>query len=315
MQKTTCFNQASQNKKENVTTQQPKASGSNRPQVNTTNPLNCGASTSSSEMMQDGQLENASYIPHLNVNCECCSEEALAEISEKRQSIFNEDSSNLCNNAKKAKIEDTTSDSSCDDDWQFIENEKLDEFGNNNKIVQINLNEKVNQNQQSDNNNRSSCENLDDPIRRKSDSSLLNLKKSFDNVDIATSSLCNGQIANIKISCKKCGKSKSKITEEIVKLNEQLKSSHRTEEEISAKVKQFIDFLDTKLESTEAVRSESTVPPDSSGPSTSVEQSFSINDNTSENTGALSNEESNIEPSCSFNTSKRFITLEDLQSR
>lgn len=327
MQKTTCFNQASQNKKENVTINQPKASGSS--QVNITNPLNCEASTSSCEMVQNGQFENASYIPHSkdsqNINCECCSEQVLAEISEKRQSIFNEDGSDLCNNAKKAKIEDTTSDSSfeevvesiqkCDDDWQFIENEKLDEYANNNKTIQLNLNETSNQNQQSDNNESSSCENLVDTIRRKSDSSLVNLKKSFDNVDISTSSNFNGQIANIKICCKKCGKSKSKITEEIIKLNEQLKSSHRTEKEISAKIKQFIDYLDTKLESTEAVRNEVTVPLDSSGPSTSVEQSFSINDSNSENIGALSNEESNNQPSCSFNTSKRFITLEDLQSR
>ena len=329
MQKTTCFNQASQTKKENVTTQQPKASGSNISQVNNTNPLNCGASTSSSEMVQDVQFENASYIPHLNdssqnINCECCSEEALAEITVKRQSIFNEETSDLCNNAKKAKIEDATSDSSfeevvvasirqCDDDWQFIENEKLDELGNtnNNKSIQLNLNETVNQNQKSDNNNRSSCENLVETIRRKSDSSLLNLKKSFDNVDISTSSNHHlGQIANFKVSCKKCGKSKStKITAEIVKLNEQLKSSHHTENEIGAKIKQFIDYLDTK--SIEVVSNDVLAPTDTSGSSTSVEQKF----NSSENTEASLNEESITQPSCSFDNSKRFITLEDLQSR
>ncbi|XP_070507254.1 putative leucine-rich repeat-containing protein DDB_G0290503 [Chironomus tepperi] len=328
LQKTTCFNQASQTKKENVMTQQPKASGSNLSQINNTNHLNCGASTSSSEIMQDGQDENASYIPHLKnnqlLNCECCSDEALAEISEKRQSIFNEENNDLCNNPKKAKIEDTTSDSSfeevvasirqCDDDWQFIENEKLNEFGNNNinnKSIQLNLNETFNQKQQSD--KTSSCENLVEVVRRKSDNSLLNLKKSFDNVDISTSSNCNGQVTNIKISCKKCGKPKSKITEEIVKLNEQLKSSHRTEKEISTKIKQFMDYLDTKLESTETVRNEINMPIDTSGPSTSVEQNLRINFTNFEKTEASSNEES-TQPSCSFNTSKRFITLEDLQS-
>lgn len=274
-------------------------------------------------MMQDGQFENASYIPHSKesqkkMNCECCSDEALAEISEKRQSIFNEENSDLCNSAKKAKLEDTTSDSSfeevaasfrqCDDDWQFIENEKLDEFVSNNKNIQLNLNEAVNQIQQSDN----KCENLVEPVRRKSDSSLLNLKKSFDNVDISTSSICNGQIANFKISCKKCGKSKSKITDEIVKLNEQLKSSHRSDEEISAKIKQFIDYLDTKLESAETVRNEASLPIVTSEPSTSIEQNFSIS---SENVVTTIDEESNSQPSCSFNTSKRFLTLEDLQSR
>ncbi|KAL7045951.1 hypothetical protein ACKWTF_002414 [Chironomus riparius] len=322
LQKTTCFNQASQSKKENVTTQQPKASGSNISQVNNINPLNCGASTSSREMAQVLPFENASYIPHLydiqNINCECCSDEAFEEISKKRQSIFNEKNSDLCNNAKKAKIEDTTSDSSFeevvastrqfDDDWQFIENENLNELGNTiyNKSIQFNLNETVNQNQKSDNNNRSSCGNLVETIRRKSDSSLLNLKKSFDNVDISTTSNFHlGPIVNFKVLCKKCGKYKSKITEEIVILNEQLKSSHYTENEISAKIKQFIDYLDTK--STEVVSNDVLVP---TGSSTSVEQKF----NSSENTEASLNEESITQPCCSFDISKRFITLEDLQS-
>lgn len=246
-------------------------------------------------------------------DCECCSDEELAEISEKRQSILNADLKDLFKNSKKVKLEDDSSDSSfeevaagntskqSDDDWQFVENDKHDD---KDCTRPLNPGETV---------DKIPVSNVTKSTRRKSDSSLLNLKKSLSNSE----TLCNSEIANIHISCKKCGKSRSKITEELLKLNEQLKSSNRSEDEITAKILQFIDYLDEKLESSE--QETNGMASSSLGPSTSTSTDQNVENLMSSSPVPepvqLDDSKIDNQPSCSFDTTKRFINLDDIHSR
>lgn len=91
-------------------------------------------------------------------------------------------------------------------------------------------------------------------MRRRSDSQLLGLKKS-NSITIDASSFdpsqSGSEVKKLKISCNRCGKAKSNIKKEILKLSEQLKSSNKSEAEVNAKIKEFLDYLESKSQPSE----------------------------------------------------------------
>lgn len=236
-------------------------------------------------------------------DCECCSDEEYAEISQKCQSILNSDVRDLHVSTKKAKLDTSSSDSSfeevatkqSDDDWQIVDSVKPCD-GVNEQSELLNTNQIPSSNKCS---------------RRKSDSSLLNLKKSR-NVDGIHLSVHNDEVTNFQISCKKCGKSKARIKDELLKLSEELKSSNRSEDEISAKIKEFIEYLDTRLEpgtSTEVSSNVTEAPSNFNSESNMDTSSLAMDTEPMEETKV------DEKPTSSFDPSKRFLTLADIQSR
>lgn len=143
--------------------------------------------------------------------------------------------------------------------------------------------------------------------RRRSDSDL-NLN------NISTPLIYNPK--NIKVSCKKCGRAKTKIKQEILKLSEQLKVSDRTEEEINANIQNFKDYLQTMRshESSEATKTlgiPQNIPDSGSNDEIDVlDENEEINEFPS-TSGTSNNVASTYAPP---KESKRFISLNDIQS-
>jgi hypothetical protein len=329
-----------------------------------------------------------------HADCDC-SDDEIDEISEKRQSIFDASGggpSGLSNSAKKTKLSNSSSIESSsfedfavkpstnqsDDDWQFVDKiAPLKKVENADEKSTVSLTSMQNDANQSSHNpsiataalsagNEMCQSNIAGPsscngearkllLRRKSDSSLLSIKKS-NSITIDTSS-CNATYSNkenevqkIKVSCNRCGKEKSRIKNEILKLSEQLKSSERSEDEINAKIKEFMDYLESRSQPSETEDLQQPLINNSSS------NNNNSNNNTNNNESALPNSSSHDEieenildenegihvypiddfspapqqqsssftqptlftsqPSCSFsNAPKRFLSLGDINSR
>jgi seryl-tRNA synthetase len=165
--------------------------------------------------------------------------------------------------------------------------------------------------------------------RRRSDSSLLSLRKSS-SIFLDTSALdptqrYDREVKKLKVSCNKCGKAKSKIKSEILKLSEQLMSSNKSEAEVNAKIKEFLDYLESKSQPSEMTETEaSSIEENVEGA-----QCASIpTSNSHEDIGANifdENEGINVYPSASHSSyqplttqdagaTRRFISLDDIHS-
>lgn len=365
LQKTTCFNQSTQqNRREHVTTQQPM------PMPRPTNPTSPQTTSSTSSFIpqqqnpgtsratQNSVPRNSNDKPSCHLDCDC-SDDEIVEISEKRQSIFDAGGpSGLhlnppLSNAKKTKLSNSSSIESSsfeevavikpanqsDDDWQFVEktSSPIEKEEDKNLVDETNRSSSPSQVNVSDMchsfipNSTTQVPEVRKLIRRRSDSSLLSIKKSS-SITIDTSSFnsahCNNssEMKKIKISCRKCGKAKSKIKDEIMKLSDQLKSSNKSEDEINAKVREFMDYLESKSqpsEMTETDESESQLLiPNAQNenllPNSSSHDEIEANifdENEGINVYA-SDTASSSQPSCSFdNVPKRFLSLDDIRSR
>lgn len=202
----------------------------------------------------------------------------MLEISEKRQSIFdgNAGPSGANNKTKTILASSSSSDSSSfeevgtsavklnDETWQLIEKTASNGIRTVEKppdqlsIDEITMTVTSSPNQTSSNSNEMSRSLMPEPVtnpevrrltRRRSDSSLLSLRKS-NSITIDMSSFdpsqSGSEVKKLKISCNKCGKAKSNIKREIMKLSEQLKSSNKSEIEVNSKIKEFLDYLESK---------------------------------------------------------------------
>jgi hypothetical protein len=163
--------------------------------------------------------------------------------------------------------------------------------------------------------------------RRRSESSIIGLMvQNNRNVDasLLIANVGNDRdVKNLKISCRKCGKTKSKIKEEIIKLSEQLKSSNQSDEQIKTKIDEFMDYLETKSQTSEMTETEES---QQNNNDTNFDVAFvphSASHDEIEGNIFDENEGINVyatqsvlnEPSCSKNVSKRFISLDDINSR
>ncbi|KAG5676806.1 hypothetical protein PVAND_006614 [Polypedilum vanderplanki] len=365
-QKTTCFNQnTTQNQhKDNVTTQQPRSRSryNNVEQTPGTSYTTTTAAPNTAPPQKTSLYETQSdtkpILQKSNPNCDC-SDEEMDEICEKSQSIINGNNTNdNYHKMKKTKLSNSSSNNSSsfeevlattvggkqqsDDDWQFIESQNSNDKPLNSDILNqgessSSFQRKKDTTSQIINESEliKSCAldsniPLDNNIRRRcSDSSLLNIKKTNSmNIDISSFNANKNEFRKIKVSCNKCGKSKSKIKNEILKLGEQLKTSNKSEDEINAKIKEFMDYLESKNQLSEMTETDSS------------ETSSHAMKNDAERNASVSNEEicenifdendginvyaSNIEseitsqqqqPSCSsIEKTKRFISLGDISS-
>lgn len=352
----------------NVTTQQPRARNSGQypgtsfaatssyappssSSATTTTPLFSQQSKPPQQQTQPNPTtsEQAKESTHL-LDCEC-SDEEMDEICEKRQNIIDTDTNKL----KKAKLSNSSSMNSSsfeevnvakqqsDDDWQIIEPKPQTSSGNdadeaNPTGYQPSSQSGASSHIFSSEMFQSSCANHQEklplPRRRCSDSSLLNMKKSKSiNIDISSfnpgQSSATSEVKAIKVSCKKCGKTKTKIKNEIMKLSEQLKSSNRTEDEINAKIKEFMDYLESKSQPSEVT--ETDISEASSQPNTNndniqtstpqeevADNVFDENEGinvyaTSSDTETMGSSQQPQQPSSS-DPPKRFISLEDIHS-
>jgi hypothetical protein len=286
-----------------------------------------------------------------------CSEDEMHEISEKRQSIFDSNATGNANmphsNAKKTKLSNSSSIESSsfeevvvagksEDDWLFVEKskgkaasssttDKSDEVIHSSSPSQVNLDDTAASSSSYIPNHDSGVDNADIQrlMRRRSDSSLLSLRKSGTiTIDASSINLLQGanEVKKVEISCRKCGKAKSKIKEEILKLSEQLKSSNRSAEEINAKINEFMEYLEsnhasemTEIEDTQAnaTANEPFIPSSSSHDEIEeniFDENEGINVYGSEETEPASFTTHDI-PSSSTSTPRRFISLDDIHSR
>jgi hypothetical protein len=290
-----------------------------------------------------------------------CSDDEMYEISEKRQSIFDSNATGsgnmLHSHAKKTKLSSNSSIESSsfeevvvagksDDDWLFVEKSK----------GRVAAGTSSSTTDKSDDVNHSSSPrsqmNLDDTAassssyipnhenadvhrlmrRRCSDSSLLSLRKSGTiTIDASSINLLHGanEVKKCEISCRKCGKTKSKIKQEILKLSEQLKSSNKSAEEINAKINEFMEYLEsnhasemTEIEDTQenAAANEPFIPSSSSHDEIEeniFDENEGINVYGSEEIEQISHARDMLHdtPSSSTGTPRRFISLDDIHSR
>jgi hypothetical protein len=288
----------------------------------------------------------------------------MVEICEKRQSIADADSNSNSHKLKKTKLSNSSSVNSSsfeevvcgrqnasDDDWQFIDTQNSSEKpSDSNAPLQPTIpllpgtdsnqaagSSEMIQSHAPSSNVHSTIRNLP-PRRRCSDSSLIHMKKS-NSININISSFDPSQdgsdIRKIKVSCRKCGKAKSKIRNEIMKLQDQL--SNKSEEEISAKIKEFMDYLESKSQPSEMTETDdsselmSQPPPNMSVNYEGVRNLSASHDDVGEdifdenqgiNVYASSSDAdithaSQQQPSCSANNfpPKRFLSLGDINSR
>lgn len=221
-------------------------------------------------------------------DCDCSDDDLdEKEISEKRQNIVDNNNAgpsgwNINLYPATVKKSSSTESSSFEeleptpngDNWQFIERTSSNVL----KIVADGMsldggsdsNTAPSPNQNSTNSNdmlrsiipeaSSSTSEQRRITRRRSDSSILSSMKKSNSLIIDASAmdplLGPGEVKKVKVSCNKCGKTKTKIKLEIIKLSEQLKSSNRSEAEVNAKIKEFIDYLESKSQPSEVTDSE-----------------------------------------------------------
>lgn len=289
-------------------------------------------------------------------DCDCFDDE-INEISEKRQSIVDGNPGpSGCSNARIKITNSSSSDSSSfeevdppavklsDENWQIIEKtasngiRAVDNPPDELSIDDINMTVPPSPTNQT---NSSSIEmtrsmmpeSVINPevrrlTRRRSDSSLLSLRKS-NSITIDMSSFDPTQSASevkkLKISCNKCGKAKTNIKREIVKLSEQLKSSNHSESEVNSKIKEFLDYLESKSQPSEMTETDDSQMPSNHDTENQEGAQFiptsSSHDEIEENV-LDENEGINVYPSSDeqnfigeSSTPRRFISLDDIQSR
>lgn len=300
-------------------------------------------------------------------DCSCADDEMI-EISEKRQSIFDGTagpSGSGFTVRKKTKLAHssssgsssfeeldpfTTKQTSSEDTWEVIEKSSsngMSAVGNPSVDLVANgeaLNSSPNLvfNVSSERNQTRSF--IPEPslleanpevrrlTRRRSDSSLLNLRKSSSiTIDMAGFNPANSgnEVKKLKISCRKCGKAKTNIKQEILKLSEQLRTSNRSEQEVNDKIKEFLEYLECKSHASEMTQnSELSSEPDIDGARYMPSTSHSTSHDDIEESVFDDNEGIHVYPSVhlppsafastppkSFDGTKRFMLLEDIRSR
>lgn len=358
-QKTTCFNQQAQNRQ--PTTTQPRSSRTNSatPSASAHRPQDLSsphqeASSSSTQTIPSplsGSIppQRHPQKPECAVDCACCDDE-MDEISEKRQSIFEgglPGPSGCSGSQVKIKVSNSEStDSSSfeeletnavktsDENWQFIEKtstngiETVEKPPHQLSIDDMSSCPSPNQSQEPSIAMTRSIINRNPGVqqltRRRSDSSLLGLRKS-NSITIDTSAFDasqSGEVKKLRISCNKCGKAKSNIKTEVLKLSEQLRSSNRSEAEINAKIKEFLDYLESRSQPSEMTETENSQlltnqndgnMTDGLRPSTSHDEiGESIFD---ENEGINVYSSAEQDPQSSTGTPRRFLQLDDIHSR
>lgn len=297
---------------------------------------------------------------HDCADCEC-SDDEMHEISEKRQSIFdgNPSTSAGCSGAQMKtrisnslstdsssfeELETATAGKASDDNWQVIEKtasngiRTVEQPPDQLSSDEINMTVSPSPNQSFEHSNEMTRSLMPDTAinpevrkltRRRSDSSLLSLRKS-NSITIDTSSFdplqSGSEVKKLKISCNKCGKAKSNIKREILKLSEQLKSSNKSENEINAKIKEFLDYLESKSQPSEMTETEDSQMQsnqnDENLEGAQFVPSATSHDEIAENI-LDDNEGINVYPSeehvpmtqSSTSTPRRFIQLDDINSR
>lgn len=378
---TTCFkNEPNQQRRDNVTTQQPRSRNnpmSPPPQMNQSSssafshqnqsqppppqhnnyPGTSQSSANRNQPSTSNSNNSRSSNPKTPLQHDCnCSDDEIEEISEKRQSIFNAAGNS---HSKKTKLSNSSSVESssfeevvvagkADDDWLFVEKSKKNATTEKSEVAHqstspnpINNNETAASTSSSsfihNSNNIPSSADTRKLSRRRSDSSLLSFQKTPSiTIDASSFNLLQGasEVKKIKISCRKCGKAKTKIKEEILKLSEQLKSSNQSEDEMNAKIIEFMDYLEsnhasemTETEGSQAGANDPLIP-NSSSHDEIEENIFDENEGinvygseereqTSSHQQQQHQQNLHQQPSCSTSTStpKRFISLDDIQKR
>lgn len=259
----------------------------------------------------------------------------MNEISEKRQSIFDGNPGpSGCSSQVKAKVTNSSSSDSSsfeevedsavkisDDHWQIIEKTASNGIHTVEQpsIDEVHMNVAPSPNQML----------LPEPIanpevrrltRRRSDSSLLSLRKS-NSITIDASSFdpsqSGSEVKKLKISCNKCGKAKSNIKREILKLSEQLKSSKRSEAEVNAKIKEFLDYLESKSQPSEMTETDDSQlnPEDGARFIPTSSSHDEIEENIFDENEGINVYPSMDEHEASSSTPRRFISLDDIHSR
>lgn len=348
-QKTTCFTQTNQPNR-NPTTQQPRRSTSSAGRSNPVSPATPSAPvnpqegsaafngpsipTPSSSNTQSSRSRDQFTPSHHRDDCDC-SDDEMNEISEKRQSIFDGNPGpSGCSSQVKAKVTNSSSSDSSsfeevedsavkisDDHWQIIEKTASNGIHTVEQpsIDEVHMNVAPSPNQML----------LPEPIanpevrrltRRRSDSSLLSLRKS-NSITIDASSFdpsqSGSEVKKLKISCNKCGKAKSNIKREILKLSEQLKSSKRSEAEVNAKIKEFLDYLESKSQPSEMTETDDSQlnPEDGARFIPTSSSHDEIEENIFDENEGINVYPSMDEHEASSSTPRRFISLDDIHSR
>ncbi|CRK96431.1 CLUMA_CG009847, isoform A [Clunio marinus] len=222
-QKTPYFNNNQQSQQANVpTTQQPRRTSQTptAPTPNSTNFINRPQESRAQNSSRPSNHTQSSRTSHVHQNQDCdCSDDEIDEISEKRQNTLSIDEFNTTVASSPMQTSNSND----------ITRSFIPDTATNTEIRRL--------------------------TRRRSDSSLLSLRKS-NSITIDASSLDTSQVKKLKISCNKCGKAKSKIKSEILKLSEQLKASNKSEAEINTKIKEFLDYLESKSQPSEMTETE-----------------------------------------------------------
>lgn len=281
----------------------------------------------------------------------------MTEISEKRQSIFdgNAGPSGCSSSQTKVNISNSSSSDSSsfeevgtsaiklnEETWQVIEKTVSNGIRTTEKpadelsIEEINMNITPSPNPSCSKSNEMSRSVMPEAAtnpeirkltRRRSDSSLLSLRKSNSiTIDMSSfdASQSGSEVKKLMISCNKCGKAKSNIKREIIKLSEQLKSSKRSEVEVNAKIKEFLDYLESKSQPSEMTETEdSQLQTNQNEEGARFIPSSASHDEIEENIFD-ENEGINVYPSQqdfeqseqpSSSIPRRFISLDDIRSR
>lgn len=152
--------------------------------------------------------------------------------------------------------------------------------------------------------------------RRRSDSSiLLNLPKSKSIIQIDPS-LEASTVKKLKISCQKCGKAKSSIKKEIAKLRSQLEASNKTEEEVNARVYEFLNYLEAKSRSSDLTDSEESHASQVCGTEIPVSMSNDeIQESVFDENFGIHVYGSEADEQAANSNAKRFMQLDDISSR
>ena len=305
--------------------------------------------------------ETSPHNHHEDCSEDCnCSDDEINEITEKRQSIFDGvPGPSGCSNThvEPTALNSSSSDSSSfeevgasgvtinEENWEVIEKTAsngirttVEEPGDALSINEVNMTVTSSPHQSSSTSNdlyrSQNHESAFKPevrrlLRRRSDSSLINLRKSSSiTIDMSSfdPSQSGSEVKKLKISCNKCGKAKSNIKCEILKLSEQLKSSNKSEDEVNAKIKEFLDYLESKSQPSEMTETEeSQLQTNQNEEGARFIPSSTSHDEIEENIFD-ENEGINVYPSTvevhesltsqtSSSTPRRFISLDDIQSR
>ena len=313
-QKTTCFNNTNQQSRPH--TQQPRPT----------------TQTYSAPFQETAfvPIPTASSEQSRPVNRDCdCSDNEIDEISERRQRIFDGNPGTSGCSISHANTKVSTSASSDTSSFEEVEPKLLDDNWEVIEKTASNGIKTLNEPTTSESGQTTSTAvnpEVRKLTRRRSDSSLLSLRKSS-SIFLDTSALdptqrYDREVKKLKVSCNKCGKAKSRIKSEVLKLSEQLMSSNKSEAEVNAKIKEFLDYLESKSQRSEVTETEASESIDENLEALPREPiPSSISHEEIEENIFDENEGINVYPSSSFDYqqpgssgSRRFISLDDIHS-